>query len=638
MKEKKKSLSLIKVIRRIVPMVFKKMPVMWTAYILLGVMHGASWGILAPVNQILYDALADLALIGVDGNMRYVFMGALFVALVTVGQQVLNGVHNYMSGDVLNRKTDGSVLRVIALLKVGRLNAEMFEDKEALDDMEKAIGGCGNTPYLLMTFSDLIFFYGTYYVVMGVYLWSMRPLLLVALALTFMPVALSQIIEAKLWDKLEKESSPIRRRFEHYEGALIARDKIKETRLFGAFFFFRRLYMDTLALLQQKEWSVHKKIAAITLALNGVKAAGWVGIMALLFISLTDGYITVGAFAAVYASIGMLFSLFEEIFNRIKWNVSGTLGKTHNFMNVLELPEPNLYTNVVQVDFNKGIEATDISFSYPKADKPAVDGVSLRIRPGETVALVGENGSGKTTLVKLLMGIYKADGGQVLVGGCDPAQTNKTALFSQTSAVFQDHIQYIFTLAENVFISDYEAGGEMTQETGSQYDEEGVARQIVTGKYKDADEVERNVREKLTAAGVDYTDTATFPKGIDTVLGRDFGGVEISGGQWQRVAMARGMYREHRFIVLDEPTAAIDPLEETRLYKQFAASSFGKTSILVTHRLGSARIADRILVMDGGKITESGTHDKLYAAGGKYTEMWDAQAERYVNERNSHSK
>jgi len=637
-KEKKKSLSLIKVIRRIVPMVFKKMPVLWSVYILLGIIHGASWGIVAPVNQILYDALADLALIGVDGNMRYVFIGAFYVALVVVSQQILNGVHNYFASDVINRKTDGAVLRMSALRKVGRLNAKAFEDKEALDDMHKAIEACGGTPYLLTTFSDIIFFYGTYYIVMSAYLWSMRPLLLLALALIFVPVALSQIIEAKLWDKLEKESAPIRRRFDHYEGALIARDKIKETRLFGVFHFFRRLYMDTLTLLQQKEWGVHKKITVITLTLNGIKALGWVGIMALLFISLMDGYITVGAFAAVFASVGMLFGMLEEIFNRIKWNVSGTLGKTHNLMNVLEMPEANLSPNGVQVDLNKGIEATDISFSYPKADKPAVDGVSLRIRPGETVALVGENGSGKTTLVKLLMGLYKAESGQVLVGGCDPTATNESALFSQTSAVFQGYMQYIFTLAENVFISDYDKGGEMTQETGSQYDEEGVARQIVTGKYKDADEVEKNVREKLTAAGVDYTDTATFPKGIDTVLGRDFGGVEISGGQWQRVAMARGMYREHRFIVLDEPTAAIDPLEETRLYKQFAASSFGKTSILVTHRLGSARIADRILVMDGGRITESGTHDELYAAGGKYTEMWDAQAERYVNERNSQSK
>jgi ATP-binding cassette subfamily B protein len=262
----------------------------------------------------------------------------------------------------------------------------------------------------------------------------------------------------------------------------------------------------------------------------------------------------------------------------------------------------------------------------------AVNKVDFTLNYGEILALMGENGSGKTTLVKLLMGLYPAESGQVLVGGCDPAATKESDLFSQTSAVFQGYVQYIFTLAENVFISDYGAGGAMTQETKSQYDENGKARQIVDGKYKNAEEVARNVEAKLAAAGVDYTDTATFPKGINTVLGRDFGGVDISGGQWQRVAMARGMYRKHQFIVLDEPTAAIDPLEETRVYKQFAEFSGDKTAVLVTHRLGSARLADRILVMDGGKIVESGTHDDLYAAGGKYAEMWDAQAERYVNE------
>jgi ATP-binding cassette subfamily B protein len=630
--EKKKSLSIIKVIRRIVPMIFKKMPFVCLAYVFLGLIHGASWGIVAPVNQILYDALADLAFFGTEGTMRYVYMGAVFVALVMLGQQVLNGLHNYFAGNVISHKVDGAVLSVKLYEKMGKLNAQTFEDKEVLDDINKAKEGCWQTPHLLITLSDMVFFYGAYYIVMGLYLWNMRPLLLVAFAMTFAPVALTQIIEAKLWDKLEKESAPVRRQYEHYENTLVSREMLKETRLFGVFHFFRRLYMDALKLLQQKEWTVHKKIAAITLGLNGVKALGWVGIMVLLFISLMDGYITVGAFAAVYASIGMLFGMFEEIFNRIKWSVSNTLGKTHNLMNVLELPETDFPVEKIQIDFNKGIVAENLSFSYPKAEKPAVDGVSLKINPSETIALVGENGSGKTTLVKLLMGLYKADGGTVTVGGCNPTNTNDGVLFSQTSAVFQGYVQYIFTLAENVFISDYHAGGEMTQKTKFFHKDDGKPMQIVDTIYYPPDEVNRNVEAKLLAAGVDYNDEATFPKGLETILGRDFGGTELSGGQWQRVAMARGMYKNHTFIVLDEPTAAIDPLEETRIYKQFSTYSHNKTAILVTHRLGSARIADRILVMENGKITESGTHEELYAAKGKYAEMWDAQAERYTEE------
>ncbi|MCL2188938.1 MAG: ABC transporter ATP-binding protein/permease [Defluviitaleaceae bacterium] len=619
---------MMKVLRVTLPMVWKTMPFTCLAYLLLALAHGASWGIVAPVNQILYDALADLAFAGAGATLRYVYLGAAGVALVMVIQQVLNGVHNYIGSNLYNRKADGAVFKPALHKKFGRLPAQAFEDKEVLDNIEKAGEGCWQTPYLLMTFNDFIFFYGTYYVVMGIYLWSMRPLLLVALALIFVPVALSQIVEAKLWDKLEKESAPIRRRFEHYEGALISREKSKETRLFGVFHFFRRLYMDTLALLQQKEWSVQRKIAAITLGLNIVKAAGWVGIMALLFTSLTGGYITVGAFAAVYASIGMLFGALEEAFTRIKRDVSGILGKARNVIYVLEMDE-NLPMSTHAPDFAKGIIAENLTFSYPKADKVAVDGVSLHIKQGETIALVGENGSGKTTLVKLLMGLYKPETGSVSIGGCDTADTQESALFSQTSAIFQGYIQYVFTLAENVYISDYAAGGEMTHGTKFTRSEKGMALQLSDTRYANEDAVNRTVIEKLTAAGVDVTDTATFPQGLETVLSRDFGGVELSGGQWQRIAMARGMYRKHNFVVLDEPTAAIDPLEETRIYKQFSEYSHDKTAILVTHRLGSARIADRILVMENGKIIESGTHDALYAAKGKYTEMWDTQAERY---------
>ena len=627
--EKKKSLSLLKAVRVTLPMAVKALPFTWLLYFSLAVLHGASWGVVAPANQVLYDALANIAYAGAGGTLRYVYIGALLVAGVMLMQQILNGIHNYVASQVLNQKMDGVVFKPRFYEKMGRLSAETFEDKEVLDDLEKAGHATWQIPHVLMTLNDIVFFYGSYYVVMGIFLWRMRPLLLVAFALIFAPVALTQIVEAKMWDKLEKESAPIRRRFTHYEGALVSREMSKETRLFGVFHFFRRLYMNTLELLQEKEWSVRKKITAITLGLNLVKAGGWVGVMLLLFNSMMAGYVTVGAFAAVFGSIGMLFGILEEAFSRIKWSVTDRLGNTHNYINVLEMKEFAPPENGKKPGQSPAVEAENITFFYPKAEKPAVQNVSVRIAPGETIALVGENGSGKTTLVKLLTGLYKANEGSVIIGGLNANETPEHTLFDQTSGVFQNHTQYVFTLAENVFISDYQAGGEMQNEIVLRKNEQNNEVPTVENRYRHPEAVNARVQQALTTAGVDFRDTATFPQGLETILSRDFGGVQLSGGQWQRIAMARGLYRAHRYIVLDEPTAAIDPLEETRLYTQFAQYAHDKTAILVTHRLGSARIADRILVMDNGQIVEEGTHDTLYAQNGKYTEMWDAQAARY---------
>jgi ATP-binding cassette subfamily B protein len=402
-----------------------------------------------------------------------------------------------------------------------------------------------------------------------------------------------------MYAKLEEESAPLRRQNAHYGDCLVGLNNIKETRLFGAYYFFKKLFMDTLVLLTEKEWTNQKKIQAMYLGFNAIKAAGWVLILVLLFRGLIRGNISVGAFAAVFGSIGMLFGITENLINTLRSNVTEWLGRIHNFINVMDIPTS--LENKKEPDFKAhGVTAKNISFAYASAEKNAIDDVTLSIRPGETIALVGENGSGKTTLVKLLCGLYKPDKGTVTIGGQDSAHTDNNALFAKSSGVFQNYVPYALTLAENVKISDYKSNNDPVP--------------------------------PMNEADVDYTDTRTFPLGLETLLSRDFEGVDLSGGQWQRVATARGLFREHEFIVLDEPTAAIDPLEETRIYKRFAELTKNKIAILVTHRLGSARIADRIIVMANGGIAESGTHESLLANRGKYAEMWEAQAESYAEE------
>lgn len=225
-----------------------------------------------------------------------------------------------------------------------------------------------------------------------------------------------------------------------------------------------------------------------------------------------------------------------------------------------------------------------------------MDDVSFEIKKGETIALVGENGAGKSTLVRILAGVLIPDEGEVLVDGNDLFSVCQKERFRHTSAVFQQFIRYQMSLRENVEISD---------------------------ELSDEDKMKECVEKS------EFTIDERFEEGYDTMLSREFDGIDLSGGQWQRVALARGLYRDSRFIVLDEPTSAIDPIEEGVLYRKFQKMIQDKMGVIVTHRLGSTKIADRILVLKEGKIVEEGNHEELMNMCGYYQKMYHEQAKWY---------
>ena len=250
-------------------------------------------------------------------------------------------------------------------------------------------------------------------------------------------------------------------------------------------------------------------------------------------------------------------------------------------------------------DFTR-IVVEDLCFTYPGRDAPVLDGVNLEIDQGEVVALVGENGSGKTTLAKLLCGLYRPGKGtirwdDVNVAGCDPAGVR-----SNIAVVFQDFVRYqSLTAAENIGIG-------------------------LPARLGDRDAIVDAARR----AGA-HDAIAALPQGYDTVLSRQFGGTDLSTGQWQRVALARAFLRDAPLVVLDEPTAALDPRAERDLFETVAALYRSRSAVLISHRLSSVRFADRICVLAGGRITESGSHEQLLAAGGVYAELFELQAHAY---------
>ena len=250
-------------------------------------------------------------------------------------------------------------------------------------------------------------------------------------------------------------------------------------------------------------------------------------------------------------------------------------------------------------DFSR-ISVRDLCFTYPGRSTPVLDGVDLDIAKGEVVALVGENGCGKTTLAKILCSLYRPAKGTIRWDDVDVADCDPAGVRSRTAIVFQDFVRYsTLTAAENIGIG-------------------------LPAKMGDR----AAIVEAATRAGA-HAAVEALPKGYDTVMSRQFGGADLSTGQWQRVALARAFLRDSPFVVLDEPTAALDPRAERDLFETVASLYESRSALLISHRLSSVRFAHRICVLAGGRITESGTHEELLAAGGDYAELFELQARSY---------
>ncbi|MGH8915501.1 MAG: ABC transporter ATP-binding protein, partial [Acidimicrobiia bacterium] len=252
------------------------------------------------------------------------------------------------------------------------------------------------------------------------------------------------------------------------------------------------------------------------------------------------------------------------------------------------------------------LEAKELTFTYPSASRPAIDAVSIEMRKGEVVALVGENGSGKTTLAKLLAGLYTPRSGAILWDGYDVADSDPAALRRSVAVIFQDFEHYHLSAADNIGLGRIE----------SIDDRDGVAR----------------AAERADAAAF----ILGLPDGFDTRLGPEFEqGVDLSVGQWQRLALARAFYRDAPFVILDEPTAALDPRAEHQLFERISQLLSGRTVLLISHRFSSVRSADRIYVLDGGRIVGHGSHGELMAEEGLYADLFTLQAEAYQPETRS---
>jgi ABC-type multidrug transport system fused ATPase/permease subunit len=313
-----------------------------------------------------------------------------------------------------------------------------------------------------------------------------------------------------------------------------------------------------------------------------------------LVATVVSGNITIGIFIALIASTGAVLDNADMLSHTVQ-NMRKRYLLMEHYYKFLSLPEINDCSEPL-TDTPPHIVFENVVFIYPKTDVKILNGVSFEVKQGERVALVGENGAGKSTIIKLLCRLYKPDSGRILINGMDIQTVDAAALRRVFSIIFQDFCKYTLTLRENI------AFGDLT-------------------KLNDDNAIHDALKMGL-ADGIAE---------LDTPLGKlEESGLDLSGGQWQRVAVARACLPDSAFIILDEPTASLDPVAESNMYHSFAEVLKNRGCIMISHRLASARMADKIVVLSDGVVTETGSHEELMSAGGLCSRMYESQSAWYV--------